>query len=181
MHFEVEHVFDAPVEAVEAAMFNPGYAAFLIERSNLLRSQAIHSFEDDGLHIKRRIQHAANPSFDHIGTKKVPPEWFEFVEESTWDRGTRKLTFENIPTTDKIASKLINRGEVTLVAVGSGKTKRVARGEIKVHDLPFLARPFGPLVEQMLAREAKRMFEAEAVIMREWLSSQGELSPSVHA
>lgn len=179
MHFEVEHVFDAPVEAVEAAMFNPVYAAFLIERSDVLSGQAVESIEDDGLHVRRRVQHAAKPSFDRIGTKKVPPEWFEFVEESTWDRGLRKLTFNNIPTTDKIASKLTNRGEVTLIEVSPGKTKRVARGEIKVHDLPLLARPFAPLVEQILAREAKRMFEAEAIVMREWLLTHGGLT--IHA
>jgi hypothetical protein len=171
MHFEVEHVFDAPVEAVEAAMFNPVYASFLLERSDLLKSRAQQSFEDDGMHIRRRVEYAPRPSFDHIGSKKVPPEWFEFVEESTWDRGARKLTFKNIPIEDKIASRLINRGEITLVAVSPGKTKRVARAEIKIHDLPLLARPFAPLVEQILAREARRMFEAEAEVMREWLAS----------
>ncbi|MEY4511053.1 MAG: hypothetical protein RLZZ450_3175 [Pseudomonadota bacterium] len=177
MHFEVEHVFDAPIAAVEAAMFNPSYASFLLERSDLLKSQALQSFEDDGMHIRRRVQHAPKPSFDHIGSKKVPPEWFEFVEESIWDRGTRKLTFKNVPIEDKIASRLINRGEITLVEVSPGKTKRVARAEIKIHDLPLLARPFAPLVEQILAREARRMFEAEAEVMREWLATQA----TVHA
>jgi hypothetical protein len=177
MHFEVEHVFDAPVEAVEAAMFNPVYASFLLARSDLLKSHAVHSFEDDGMHIRRRVQHAPKPSFDRIGSKKVPPEWFEFVEESTWDRGARKLTFTNVPIEDKIARRLVNRGEVTLEALSPGKTKRIARAEIKLHDLPLLARPFAPLVEQMLAREARRMFEAEAEVMREWLAQV----PTVHA
>jgi hypothetical protein len=173
MNFEVVHLFDAPVEAVEAAMFHPEYPSFLIEHSDVLKSHALKSFEDDGLLIRRRVQHAPRPAFDRIGSKPVPPEWFEFVEDSVWDRELRKLTFENIPTTDKIASRLINRGVVTLVAVSPGQTKRVAHGEIKLHGMPLLARPFVPLVEQMLAKEAKRMLECEAAVMRQWLASHG--------
>jgi Protein of unknown function (DUF2505) len=181
MNFEVEHVFDAPVEAVEAAMFHPQYASFLLERSDLLKSHALKSFEDDGLRITRRVLLAPRPAFDKIGSKKVPPEWFEFVEESTWDRRGRKLSFNNVPLTDKIASRLINRGEVTLEALSPGKTRRLARCEIKVHDLPLLARPFTAMIEQLLAKEARRMIEAEANVMHEWLSSHGSLSPIVHA
>jgi hypothetical protein len=181
MHFEVEHVFDAPVEAVEAAMFHPGYASFLLERSDLLFSHALKSFEDDGMRIHRRVQLAPRPAFDRIGSKKVPPEWFEFVEESTWDRRGRKLSFENVPITEKVKSRLINRGEVTLEALEAGKTKRLARGEIKVHDLPLIARPFTGVIEQMLAREAKRMLEAEAAVLRQWLAEQRGTAPVVHA
>jgi len=172
MHFEVEHVFDAPVEAVEAAMFHPGYASFLLQHSDLLTSHALKSFEDDGLRITRRVQLAPRPSFDRIGSKKVPPEWFEFVEQSTWDRGCRKLSFENIPVDDKIARRLINRGEVTLESIGPGRTKRLARGEIKVHDLPLIARPFSGVIEQILAKEATRMLESEGRVLAEWLRDQ---------
>jgi hypothetical protein len=179
MNFEVEHVFDAPVEAVEAAMFHPQYATFLLER-DLLNQHAVRSFEDDGLHITRKVFLAPKPAFDKIGNKNVPPEWFELVEESTYDRSQRKLSVNNVPLTDKIARRLINRGEVRLESLGNGKTRRVARCEIKVHDLPLLARPFTGMIEQLLAKEAKRMIEAEAVVMREWLASHA-LAPTVHA
>jgi hypothetical protein len=181
MNFEVEHVFDAPVEIVEAAMFHPDYAIFLVEHSELISSAALKSFEDDGLHIRRRVQVAPRPSFDRIGSKRVPPEWFEFIEESIWDRKVRKLSFENIPITDKIASRLTTRGEITLESLSSGKTRRCARGEVTLRDLPLLVKPLRPLVEQMLTREAKRMLDAEAQIMREFLASPHRLSPTVHA
>ena len=181
MHFEVEHVFDAPIAVVEAAMFHPDYANFLLQRSELISRAAVQSFEDDGLHIRRRVQVAPRPSFDRIGSKKVPPEWFEFIEESTWDRRGRKLSFENIPVTDKIASRLTTRGEITLEEVTGGKTRRRAYGEVKLHDLPLLVKPLTPLVEQMLTREAKRMLEAEAQIMSEFLATAPPLGPVVHA
>lgn len=170
MHFEVEHVFDAPIEQVEAAMFHPDYAAFLIEHSDVLNSAALKSFEDDGLRIHRRVQLAPRPAFDHIGSKKVPPEWFEFVEQSTWDRKSRTLSFDNIPLAREVATRVINRGSVTLEATSTGAARRRARVEIKVHGLPLLAKPFAPLIEQMLAREARRMLDGEADAMRAWLA-----------
>jgi len=181
MHFEIEHIFDAPVEAVEAAMFHPEYNTFLIERSDLLTSAALKSLEDDGMRIRRRVQLAPRPAFDHIGTKKVEPHWFEFVEESTWDRRARKFLFENVPTTEKIRKRIINRGEVTLEAVGPGRTKRLARCEIKVQGLPLFARPFAPIIEQMLTREAKRMLDGEAQVMHEWLATRRGSQPVIQA
>jgi len=181
MHFEVEHVFDAPIELVEAAMFHPDYSSFLLERSDLLNSAALQSFEDDGLRIHRRVQVAPRPSFDRIGGKKVPAEWFEFIEDSTWDRRGRKLSFENIPITEQIASRLTSRGELTLEVLAPGKTKRRAHGEVKVRDLPLLVKPLTPLVEQMLAREAKRMFDAEAEVLRAFIASGRMRAPVVHA
>lgn len=162
-------------------MFHPQYATFLLERSDVLNQHAVRSFEDDGLHITRTVFLAPKPAFDKIGNRNVPPEWFELVEESTYDRRERKLSVRNVPLTDKIARRLINRGEVRLESLGNGKTRRVARCEIKVHDLPLLARPFTGMIEQLLAKEAKRMIEAEAAVMREWLSSHGSLTPIVHA
>ena len=181
MHFEVEHVFDAPIEDVEAAMFHPDYAAFLIEHSDVLDSAALQSFEDDGLRIRRSVQLAPRPAFDHIGSKKIPPEWFVFIEQSTWDRQSRTLAFDNIPLAREVANRIINRGQVTLEPVSSGQTRRLARAEIKVHGLPLLARPFAPLIEQMLAREARRMLEGEADAMRAWLRNHRSSQPQLQA
>lgn len=172
MHFEVEHLFDAPIEAVEAAMFHPEYNSFLLERSDLLASAALESFEDDGMHIRRRVHLAPRPSIDHIGSKRVDPELFAFVEDSTWDRRTRKLSFRNIPTAASVAAKVINQGEVTLLALTPERTKRVARIEIKLHSMPLLARPFTPMIEQLLSREARRLLDGEARVMSEWLASR---------
>lgn len=181
MNFEVEHVFDAPVEAVEAAMFHPQYPSFLLERSDLLKGHALKSFEDDGLHITRKVFLAPRPAFDRIGSKKVPPEWFEFVEESRWDRRERTLSVKNVPITDKIARRLINHGEIRLEPLSNGKTRRIAKCEIKVHDLPLIARPFTSMIEQLLAKEAKRMIDGEAGVMREFLATHGSSASVVQA
>ncbi len=181
MLFAVEHVFDASVEAVEAAMLNPDYSAFVLAHSDLLTRVAIQSFEDDGMHVRWRRQLAPRPAIERIGSKRVEPEWFEYVEESIWDRRVRKLSFENIPTNEQIASRLINRGEVTLEALAPSKTKRRTHGEIRLHSIPLLARPFVPMIEQILAKEATRLLQAEGEVLREWLVHSAAKQPVIQA
>src|SRR4051794_11800692 len=169
MHFEVEHVFDAPIEVVELAMFHPDYYAFLRSRQEVLSGVAPQTREEDRSSITRRVHYKPKPAFDHIGPKKVPPEWFEFVEQSKWDKTTRKLTFDNVPCTDKVARRLTTHGEMVLEQLPSGKTRRRARAELKVQNLPFMLRPLAGVAEQMLAREAKKLLEEEARVLGEFL------------
>jgi hypothetical protein len=169
MYLEVEHVFDAPVDVVEAAMFHPEYPAFLVAHQEVLSGVSPQSLEDDGAHVRRRIHYAPRPSFDHVGPTKVPPDWFEFIEESVWDKRQRKLVFDHIPMQDKVRRRLTTHGEVALHALPGGKTRRISRAEIKVRNLPFMLKAFGSMAEQLLGREAKRMFDAEARVLGAWL------------
>jgi hypothetical protein len=180
MDFELIHFFDAPVEAVENAMFQPAYGAFLVDQTELMTRQALLSCEelsceDERGLIRRRLLRSPRPSFDSIGPLRFPPELFEFIEDSTWDPAHRKLTFENIPTADKVAAQVDNRGEVTFSPLGAAKSQRTTRVQIKVLRLPLLVRPFTSLVEQALVREAKRMLEGEAAALRAFLATKGAL------
>jgi hypothetical protein len=169
MYLELEHVFDAPVDSVEAAMFHPAYPAFLLAHHEVLSGVSQESLEDDGAQVRRRIHYAPRPAFEHFGPTKVPPHWFEFVEESVWDKRQRRLVFDHIPTQDKVRRRLTTRGEIALSALPSGQTRRLARAEIKVRNLPFMLKAFGPMAEQLLVREARRMFDVEARVLGEWL------------
>lgn len=170
MFFEVEHVFEAPVQAVEAAMFHPDYYAFLLARHDVLTGLDPQTQEDTQDQIRRKVHYTPRPIFDHVGPKKIPPEWFEFVEESTWHKRERKLTFDNVPCTDKVARRFSNRGEIVLEALSPTRTRRRARAELKLHNLPFMLRPLSGMVEQLIAREARKLLETEARVLREWLS-----------
>ena len=169
MYFEVEHVFDAPVEAVEAAMLDPDYPAFLRTRHEVLSEISTQSREDDGAQLRRRIHVAPLPAFEHIGPKKVPPHWFEFIEESVWDKHQRRLVFAHVPIAEQVRSRLCTRGESVLERLADGRTRRRTSAEIQVKNLPFMLRPFSPMAEQLLGREAKRMIEGEARVFAEWL------------
>lgn len=169
MYLELEHVFDAPVDAVEAAMFHPDYPAFLLAHHEVLSGVSPQSLEDDGAHVRRRIHYAPRPAFEHFGPTKVPPHWFEFVEESVWDKRQRRMVFDHIPTQDKVRRRLSTRGEIALSALASGQTRRLARAEIRVSNLPFVLKAFAPMAEQLLVKEARRIFDVEARVLGEWL------------
>lgn len=169
MYFQVEHVFDAPVEAVEAAMLHPDYPAFLRTHHDVVSGISPQSREDDGVQLRRRIHIAPLPAFEHIGPKKVPPHWFEFIEESVWDKHQRRLVFAHVPIAEQVRSRLSTRGESVLERLADGRTRRRTSAEIQVKNLPFMLRPFSPVAEQLLSREAKRMIDSEARVFAEWL------------
>jgi hypothetical protein len=169
MYFQVEHFFEAPVEAVEAAMLHPDYPAFLRAHHAVLTGISPQSREDDGAQLKRRIHYAPLPVFEQIGPKKVPAHWFEFIEESVWDRDQRKLVFDHFPIAEQVRSRLKTHGESVLERVAGERTRRRTSAEIQVQNLPFMLKPFSPVAEQLLSREAKRMIEGEARVLAEWL------------
>jgi|GEM_PF-1313257 len=173
MYFEVEHILEAPVEMIEAAMFRPEYLSFLVAHHEILTGAHPRALEESSGQIKRVVHYVARPVFDHVGFKEVPSNWFEFVESSTWDKRTRTLAFHNVPVADKVAERFLNKGEIQLTPLPSGKTHRRTRAEIKLHSLPLLVRPMAGMVEQMIAREAKRLLEIEARVMNEWVRGGG--------
>ncbi len=173
MYFEVEHVLEASVEAIEAAMFHPDYLRYLVAHHEILTGASSESLEESTAEIKRRIHYVARPAFDHVGFKEIPPSWFEFVESSTWNKHTRTLAFHNVPVADKVRERFLNRGEIQLAPLSSGQTKRRTKAEIKLHSLPLLVRPMAGMVEQMIAREAKRLLEIEARVLNQWIASDG--------
>ncbi|HEX6242926.1 MAG TPA: hypothetical protein VFZ61_18565, partial [Polyangiales bacterium] len=146
-------MFDAPVEAVEAAMLHPDYPAFLEERHEVLSGFSPQSREDDGRELRRRIHVAPLPAFEHIGPKKVPAHWFEFIEESVWDKEQRKLVFAHLPLAEQVRSRLSTRGESVFSRLADGRTRRLTSAEIQLKNLPFMLRPFSPVAEQLLSRE----------------------------
>ncbi len=171
MYFEVEHVLDAPVEIIEAAMFHPDYLRYLVANHEILTGAKSEALDESPSEIKRRIHYVARPVFDHVGFKEIPPQWFEFVESSTWDKKTRTLAFQNIPVADKVRERFRNVGEIQLSPMSTSQTKRRTKAEIKLHSLPLLVRPMAGMVEQMIAREAKRLLEIEARVLNQWVAN----------
>lgn len=176
MHFEVQHVFEAPVEAVEAAMLHPGYHAFLLARHDVLADVTPQTREEGDGRIWRKVHYTPRAVFDHLGPKQIPPHWFEFIEESTWDKRRRTLTFDNVPCADQVAGRFSNHGEIVLEALSPTRTRRRARAELRLHNLPLVLRPLTRFLEQLIAREARHLLETEARVLREWLHETHEVA-----
>jgi hypothetical protein len=165
MKFEVSHTFDADIDAVEKAIFDPALPAFLLKEMKLVTIIEPLDRQEDASSIRRKTKYQPVPLIKKIGPKEVPPHWMAWIEESTYDRRARRMDFVNIPTTEKIRNLLENKGSLTLTAAGPGKTKRTMNGELKVK--VFL---LGKIAEGMIYKQAAQILDEEAAALRKFIA-----------
>jgi hypothetical protein len=103
-----------------------------------------------------------------VGPKRVPPEWFAFVEQSTYDRNRKEMTFSNVPTSQAISRMLVNTGTLRLRASGA-RTERTLDGEIKLQ-LPFLLKPLAMIGERLIHSEGLKILDAEAPVLNRYIA-----------
>lgn len=168
MQFTSRQQFEASVEEVEQAMLDPNYLPFQREHHPvLLEVEQLERTEQDGK-IQRRVRYRPKPVIKSIGPKEVPPEWFAFVESSTWDPATRTLTFTNTATTAKISRMLVNTGTLRLRALSPTQTERLMEGEISLK-LPFLLKPLAMIGEQVIRHEGLKILDGEVPVLERWV------------
>src|SRR4030095_9222892 len=169
MHFELKHTFDAPVGEVIEAMFDPTLADYLRANMKLIRDiRPVERVEEGGL-VRRKVRYVPVPLIQSVGPKKIPPEALAFIEESTFDRQARRITFKNIAEHEKVRKHLENAGTITFRDLGSGRTERVVAGELKVTNLPFLLRPLGAIAERFIRGSAEDLLNEEAKVFGEFV------------
>jgi hypothetical protein len=167
MRFEKRQFLDGTVDEVERAMLDPRYLDYLLQHHGvLLEVQALERTEEGPL-IRRRVRYRPRPVIPSVGPKKVPPEWFAFVEQSTYDRNRKEMTFSNVPTSKAISSLLLNTGTLRLRPSG-GRTERTLDGEIRLQ-LPFLLKPLAMIGERLIHAEGLKILDAEAPVLNRYL------------
>ncbi len=167
MRFEKRQFLDGTVDEVERAMLDPRYLDYLLQHHGvLLEVQALERTEEGPL-VRRRVRYRPRPVIPSIGPKKVPPEWFAFVEQSTYDRNKKEMTFSNVPTSNAISKMLVNTGTLRLRPAGN-RTERTLDGEIKLQ-LPFLLRPLAVVAERLIHSEGLKILDAEAPVLNRFL------------
>ena len=168
MRFESRQRINATVADVEAAMFDDRYLEFLLKHHGvLLEAQGLEK-KDDGQRITRKIRYRPKPVIASIGPKQVPPDWFAFIESSSYDRARKELTFTNTPVSNKISGMLVNKGVLKLKDMGS-YTERVLDGEIALK-LPFLLKPLGMVGERVIEAEGLKILDAEAPVLNRFIA-----------
>ncbi len=168
MHFEARHRFNGSVEQVERAMLDDRYLDFLLKHHGvLLEAQAI-SKSVEGTLVKRKIRYRPKPVIESIGPRKVPPEYFAFIEESTYDSVKKELRFKNTATSQTIANMMINTGVLRLREVG-GQCERTLDGEISLK-LPFLLKPIAVIGEAVIQREGLKILDAEQAVLNRFIA-----------
>jgi len=171
MRFELKHTFDAPVDAVIDAMADPAFPDFM--KSNMKMMSDIKSVDrkESPGRLDWRIRCVPEPIIKSVGPKEVPPEALAFVQESSLDRGAKRLTFKNIAEHPKVLKHLENSGTFTFRDVG-GRTERTISGELKVVGLPFLLKPLAGIAERLIYSNAEKLLQEEARVFGEFLKSR---------
>ncbi len=164
MHFESRQRIPGTVDEVERAMLDPRYLAFLLQHHGVLLEVQQLERKDEGDLVRRKVRYRPKPVIHSVGPKQVPPEYFDFVETSTYDRRKKEMTFSNAPLSGSIGRMLVNTGTLRLRDAGGGQTERVMDGEIALK-LPFLLKPLAIVGEQVIKAEGLKILQGEAPVL----------------
>lgn len=168
MRFESRQRISGTVDEVERAMLDPRYPDFLLKHHGVLLEVQQQEFKDEGDKVRRKVRYRPKPVIATIGPKRVPPEWFAFVETSTYDKKKKELTFSNVPTSNTISKMLVNTGTLKLRDVG-GATERSMDGEISLK-LPLLMKPLALIGEKVIQAEGLKILDGEAPVLTRFIA-----------
>jgi hypothetical protein len=168
MRFESRQRITGTVDEVERAMLDPRYFEFLLQHHGVLLEVQPLEVKDEGDKVRRKVRYRPKPVIATIGPKRVPPEWFAFVETSTYDKKRKELTFTNVPTSHTISKMLVNTGTLRLRDVG-GATERTMDGEISLK-LPLLMKPLAMIGEKIIQSEGLKILDGEAPVLNRFIS-----------
>jgi hypothetical protein len=168
MRFESRQRITGTVDEVERAMLDPRYFEFLLKHHGVLLEVQPVEVQDQGDKVRRKVRYRPKPVIATIGPKRVPPEWFAFVESSTYDKRKKELTFTNVPTSNAISKMLVNTGTLKLRDLG-GLTERTMEGEISLK-LPFLMKPLALIGEKVIQSEGLKILEGEAPVLNRFIT-----------
>jgi hypothetical protein len=157
MKYTIEHDFEFPANTVFSTMFDPSVIEKLKPRMPLILEAELLSCEEKGNMIKRRVRYLPEPFIKSVGPKKVEPKWMEWIEESEADIKKLTVNYRNIPTVKLIAEKMHNSGTMVFENTGSGRCRRVIKGELKI-DVFIL----GAIAERMIFVYARKILDEEA-------------------
>ncbi len=167
MRFETRAFLDGTVDEVERAMLDARYLDYLLHQHGVLLEVQLLDRTDEGAVVRRRVRYRPKPVIATVGPKPVPPEWFAFIEESTYDRTRHELRFTNVPTSAKISRLLVNTGTLRLRPAGT-RCERILEGEIKL-SLPFFLKPLAMVGERLIQAEGLKIVDAEAPVLNRFI------------
>lgn len=168
MRFESRQRIMGTVDEVERAMLDQRYLDFLLKHHGVLLEVQLLELKDEGDKVRRKVRYRPKPVIEAIGPKKVPPEYFAFVETSTYDKRKKELTFTNVPTSNTISKMLVNTGTLKLRDIG-GATERTMDGEISLK-LPLLMKPLAMIGEKVIQSEGLKILDGEAPVLNRFIA-----------
>lgn len=159
MKFELIHEFPFAIDEVERRMFHPDTPPLMKRGMPLLTDIELLEARRDGNQLKRRMRYQPKPVIDSVGGKKIEPEWMEWIEDSSYDFGTHKGTFLNVPVKRRIAEVFDNHGTLRFEPTATG-CRRVILGELNIKVFVL-----GKVAERLIYPHAKNILDQEAAFL----------------
>lgn len=169
MRFETRQRIQGTVDEVERALLDERYFDFLLKNHGVLLELQPLEVKTEGDLVKRRVRYRPRPVIQSIGPKQVPPEYFAFIETSTYDKRRKELTFSNVPTSHTISKMLVNTGKLSLRDLGGGQTERTLDGEITLK-LPFIMKPLAMIGEKVIQSEGLKILDNEVPVLNRFIA-----------
>jgi hypothetical protein len=157
--FHLEHTFDAPIDAVEAAMVNPVF----LEGTRLpdVGPPEVLGRNEDGDTVTLRVSYHYTGSLDSLARRVLRTSDVAWVQETVLDRATHRTTFTVIP---KVHAERFQCGGVMQLTNAASGTERVIDGELKIK-VPI----FGGRAEGLIVPGLRSRMNREAELLDEWL------------
>jgi hypothetical protein len=163
VRFSLEQRFSAPLDAVEAAFFDPALLAALATRAEL-GHPALLDQVDRGPSVSQRVRYTFTGHLSPAVTKVLDPQRLTWVEESELDRATHRTVFSIVP--DHYGARLSCSGTVALAALDGG-TRRTVDGDLTVR-FPLVAAK----VERAIVSGMGDHAQVEARFVQAWLDAR---------
>jgi hypothetical protein len=167
MRFELVQHLHGTIEAVEAALLDPGFLESLGTLPKLGRPELIER-RDMGDRVFQRVRYDFEGDLSSTVKAVIDPRKLSWVEESTHDRTTHRTTIEIVP--DHYGSMFECSGITRLTPDEvPGTTVRTATGDVFVR-VPIV----GGRAETAIISGLREHAELEAVALDRWVAAQGE-------
>ncbi|HEY7958164.1 MAG TPA: hypothetical protein VII38_22850 [Polyangia bacterium] len=171
MRFELKHTFDVPVAQVIEAMTDPKFPEFMKQNMKMMTDIKPVDRKEEAGRLEWRLRCVPVPMIKRVGPKEVPPEALAFIQESTLDRASQRLSFRNVAEHPKVKKHLESSGTFTFRDLG-GRTERTISGELKVTNLPFLLKPLAGIAEKIIYSNAQDLLNEEARVFADFLTTR---------
>jgi hypothetical protein len=160
VRFEISHVFDAPLDAVELAVLSPDLGA-LLGRS-LASMESVETIEHvlENGELRRVLRFQASSPLPIFKRHNVARDAMSWEESSTYRLADHASTWSVAPK-EEWRRYFRSEGTYRLEAVKDGRTRRTVAGDLEIRIGVIRA-----LVERMALSEVRKTYDAEAETLR---------------
>ena len=161
MRFRLDHELPGTVDAVLAALTDPGFLVTLGELGKVGEPEVLDQ-ERDGATVRQRVRYRFTGELNPAVTALVDRSKLVWVDEHTYDLDQASATFRILP--EHYADRLHCQGTERITATHGDSVNRHVDGELKVR-WPLV----GGLVERAILSGLEEQLDEEAVLLARWL------------